>query len=196
MPYTSQHKAEMRARIIESARLLFNRGGFSSVSIDHVMEGAGLTRGGFYNHFKDKSELYAEAVASSLNRWRNRAGISAESSGPEVVLAMIEGYLSSEHLYEIDLQCPMAALPSDVARSTPEAREAYQMLLENMISDFEGGLDQEAENNHEISLVLTALCVGGMILARTVNDSALSNDIRESVRKYTVSLAQQQIANG
>ena len=32
------------------------------MSIDAVMDHAGLTRGGFYRHFRDKSQLYAEAV--------------------------------------------------------------------------------------------------------------------------------------
>jgi hypothetical protein len=53
-------------KILESARRLFNNKGFSEVSIDEVMENAGLTRGGFYRHFRDKDELYAEAVRRFL----------------------------------------------------------------------------------------------------------------------------------
>ena len=66
MPYTQEHKSRTRARIVESARLLFNRHGFSGVSIDDIMAEAGLTRGGFYNHFSAKDELYAEVVAGVL----------------------------------------------------------------------------------------------------------------------------------
>ncbi|HSS86456.1 MAG TPA: helix-turn-helix domain-containing protein, partial [Reyranella sp.] len=50
----------------ESARRLFNSKGFAEVSIDEIMENAGLTHGGFYRDFKDKGELYAEAVRRSL----------------------------------------------------------------------------------------------------------------------------------
>src|SRR5262245_51445512 len=64
MPYTVEHKARTRARIVESARVLFNRKGFDQVSIDDIMNHAGLTRGGFYNHFPSKQGLYAEAVRS------------------------------------------------------------------------------------------------------------------------------------
>ncbi len=52
MPYSSEHKQKTRAKIVESARILFNRHGFQDVTIDMVMENAGLTRGGYYNHFK------------------------------------------------------------------------------------------------------------------------------------------------
>jgi AcrR family transcriptional regulator len=51
MPHPPEQKAETRARILQGARRLFNRRGFSEVSIEEVMSAAGLTRGGFYNHF-------------------------------------------------------------------------------------------------------------------------------------------------
>ena len=62
MPYSAEHKLQTRQRILESARRLFNSKGFAQVSIGEIMENAGLTHGGFYRHFKDKDELYAEAV--------------------------------------------------------------------------------------------------------------------------------------
>ena len=49
MPYPQDHRQEIRERILASARRLFNRKGLSEVSIDEVMAGAGLTRGGFYS---------------------------------------------------------------------------------------------------------------------------------------------------
>ena len=47
MPYTKEHRAQVRDRIVESARRLFNRSGFEAVSIASIMEEAGLTHGGF-----------------------------------------------------------------------------------------------------------------------------------------------------
>lgn len=69
MPYSPAHKARTRERIVESARHLFNRCGFAGVSIDEIMAEAGLTRGGFYNHFGAKEELYAEVVNEEAKRW-------------------------------------------------------------------------------------------------------------------------------
>ena len=53
MPYSKQHTERTRAKIIEAARTLFNVHGFHGVTIEMVMGKAGLTRGGFYNHFKN-----------------------------------------------------------------------------------------------------------------------------------------------
>ena len=44
------------------ARKLFAAQGFAATSIDAVMQESGLTRGGFYAHFKSKGELYREVM--------------------------------------------------------------------------------------------------------------------------------------
>ena len=62
MPYTTAHKMRTRERILDSARRLFTRAGYENVTIDDVMAHAGLTRGGFYNHFSHKADLFAAAV--------------------------------------------------------------------------------------------------------------------------------------
>ncbi len=190
MPYSAEHKAEVRTRIVEQARILFNRKGFSGVSIDQIMAEAGLTRGGFYNHFRNKDELYAEAVTSFLagrgKTWRDDAGIDPENGGPETVRAMIDSYLSPEHLSDIDGQCPMIALPSDVARATAEARGAYQTLLRAMAWLFEHNLPQDDQEKRQTALALSALCVGGMVLSRTIDDASLADEVRKAAHDYAI----------
>lgn len=203
MPYSATHKQQVRSRIVESARVLFNRHGFEGVTIDSVMEFAGLTRGGFYNHFKSKDKLYSEAVSSFLMgqgaKWRDEAGIDPSAPDPETARKMIRSYLSEDHLNTLDNQCPMIALPSDVARAKPKVQEAYQQLLEAMVSLFEQSLGQQGQNKQQKNtqkkntqkknkearlkaLSLSALCVGGMILARTLPDSALAKEIQAAAR--------------
>lgn len=45
MPYPKDHKAKTRERILEAARVLFNRHGYDRVTIDQIMAAANLTRG-------------------------------------------------------------------------------------------------------------------------------------------------------
>ncbi len=198
MPYSAKHKTDVRRRIVEQARILFNRDGFAAVSIDQLMAGVGLTRGGFYNHFSNKEELYAEAVASFLNgrgkAWREEAGVDVENGGPETVRAMIDSYLSPEHLKDVDGQCPLIALPSDVARGAPEVRAAYGSLLQAMSWLFENNLpknhlpENSPEKRREKALALSALCVGGMVLSRTLDDAVLADEIREAARNSALNL--------
>src|SRR2546426_8272882 len=62
MPYPSGHRPAVKKAIIDSARKLFNRHGFESVSIQQIMAGAGLTHRGFFSYFDSKSDLYARVL--------------------------------------------------------------------------------------------------------------------------------------
>jgi AcrR family transcriptional regulator len=182
MPYSKEHTRKTRASIIESARILFNVHGFQSVTIDMVMKRAGLTRGGFYTHFKNKEELFAAAISSFLMgrgaQWRDEAGIDVTQMRAETAEQMISSYLSDAHLGDVEDQCPMIALPSDVARSGDEVKGAYQELLTAMVWLFESSLEAKGQPDRSKALSLAATCVGGMILARTLPDSALAEEVR------------------
>ena len=67
MSYPAEHRRLTKQKIVRSARRLFNRRGFDTVSIDDVMADSGLTRGSFYSYFESKGDLYAEAVTQILN---------------------------------------------------------------------------------------------------------------------------------
>lgn len=188
MPYSAEHKQRTRARIVECARVLFNRKGFTEVSIDEIMASAELTRGGFYNHFRTKEELFVEAVVSyqhfnPADRWPE-LDFDPGRHGAAFARQLVDAYLSREHLDDIEGHCPMIALPSDVARAGPGVKRAYGGLLERMAGVFAQSADTSAgaaaARRH--GLALAALCVGGMVLARTVEDDAFREEIRAATR--------------
>jgi AcrR family transcriptional regulator len=182
MPYSKEHTRKSKAKIVEAARILFNIHGFEKVTIDMVMAKAGMTRGGFYKHFKSKEVLYGVAVESFLMGrgavWRDEAGIDPSNLSPEMAQHMLDSYLSEKHLGDIESQCPMIALPSDIARGTPDVQKAYQDLLTSMVWLFETSLPDEAEGKRQRALAMAALCVGGMVLARSIPDGALAREVR------------------
>lgn len=195
MPYSAEHMQKTRRKIVETARILFNRHGFNGVSIDMIMNEAGLTRGGFYNHFKNKQELFSEAVMSFLMgrgaEWREDAGIDVKNLQPEMAQHMINAYLSLEHLGDLDGQCPMIALPSDIARGGIEAQKSFQILLEAMVSLFEANMTRENEANRQWAQAISALCVGGMVLARALPDSDLARNVRTAASESAKFLLKQ-----
>ena len=194
MPYTAEHKDTTRVRIIDSARKLFNRRGFSDVSIDEIMAGAGLTRGGFYNHFGTKDEVYAEAITRILacNPVRDEDGgmMDLADSPKDLTQHIIRSYLSRRHLDDVDSHCPLIALPSDVSRSGPKVKEAYQKVLESMIHIFESGLEQSSIDRRRRAMSISALCIGAMALARAINDEELSEEIRQAALASAFELGQ------
>ena len=69
----------------------------------------------------------------------------------------------------------MAALGPEVARSTPELKEAFEQGLEDILSA-RGGDRSKA-------IFQTAAEMGAIILARAVQDPRLSDEILRSVRQ-------------
>lgn len=197
MPYSPEHAAETRRRILDSARRLFNRHGFSEVSIDDIMAGAGLTRGGFYHHFKTKDELYAEAITHARRcdaSQRMDGTILDPCAAPEALMRqLVSAYLSRGHLDSTDHQCPLVALSSDVARSSMVVRGAYQDVLLAMTGLFQRAMPDDDDGRRR-ALSLAALCVGGMTLARSVADPSLADEIRAAVLASALSSRGQPIA--
>lgn len=190
MPYTHEHKQRTRAHIVECARELFNQRGFVDVSIDEIMTRAGLTRGGFYNHFSSKEELFTEAIRSYLTfnpveRWPD-IDFDPSCCGKEHARQMINTYLSRTHLDDLEGHCPMIALPSDVSRASKRVKDAYRELLEHMATLFSNSVS--VPDKRERGLALAALCVGGMVLARSFDDDHLRNAVREAARRTALEL--------
>ncbi|MGN6234875.1 TetR/AcrR family transcriptional regulator [Dyella sp.] len=191
MPYSPEHAVRTRGRIVESARRLFNRHGFEQVTIDQIMAAAGLTRGAFYHHFQSKNELYAAAVASFItcNPFAVQTAEAAEQLRDPRRLArmLVELYLSDEVLENIDLHCPLYALPADVARAGLEPQEAYTDLIRGMGHIYRSAL-KGARDASRRAETMVALCVGGMVLARTTNDPGLRKSLRASARHQALAL--------
>lgn len=191
MPYSPEHKARTRERIVESARRLFNHFGFEQVTLDQIMSGAGLTRGAFYNHFDSKDELYAAAVASfvTCNPFAVKTADAANAiKDPRRMARMlVDLYLSDEALDNIDMHCPLYALPSDVARAGLEPQQAYTDLIRGMSHIYRSALKgvRDAERRAQ---AMVSLCVGGMVLARTTNDPGLRRSLRRSARSQALAL--------
>jgi AcrR family transcriptional regulator len=183
MPYPAGHHEDVKKRIVQSARRLFNRNGFAGVSVDQIMAGAGLTRGGFYSYFGSKSELYVEVLGCFFTdpEWKNcwegvEVDLASKNAGPQVVGA----YLSRQHFEDVENSCPMVALPGDVTRSSDEARIAFEAVFKGMVSVLERGMEGTVGDLRATAQSIAALCVGGMVVARAMEDRALADELRMS----------------
>ena len=191
MAYPAGHRDSVKRKIVESARRLFNRHGFEGVSVDEIMAGAGLTRGGFYSYFESKSELYAEVLGCFFTdpEWRNcwegiEVDLASSEAGPQVVRA----YLSRQHFEDVENSCPMVALPSDVARSGSEARQAFETVFAAMVSLLERSLQGDKNARRARAQAISALCIGGMVVARAFDDLAHADALRESCLRVAMEL--------
>lgn len=179
MPYTPEHRARTKQTIVEAAREQFNLKGFDGVSIDQIMQASGLSRGGFYHHFKNKEDLFAAAVESySTSLTETLSNEDSALQGHDLIDAFLRGYLDETQLVPDGTNCPMIALPSDVARSGPVVKRSYQQVLEAMLAFFQEntGRANTAEDRTK-ALALCSITVGGMVLARSIDDDNLKQEL-------------------
>jgi AcrR family transcriptional regulator len=181
MPYPAGHREQTRERIIESARKLFNQRGFESVSVNQIMAEAGLTRGGFYSYFASKSDLYVEALGCFFTdpNWKNGwEGVEIDPSAADLGAQIVQAYLSQQHLENVENSCPLAALPGDVARSGAPVKRAFEKVFEAMVDLLERSMRSQKNNDgdggRQTAQAIAALCVGGMVVARSMEDRALA----------------------
>jgi TetR/AcrR family transcriptional repressor of nem operon len=145
------------------------------------MAGAGLTHGGFYSYFKSKSDLYAEVLGCFFTdpEWKSCwEGVHVDLSSTDVGPQVVRAYLSRQHFEDVENSCPMVALPTDVARSGVSAKRAFETMFRAMVSVLERSLVQNGRRRRAIAQSIAALSIGGMVVARTMVDRALADELR------------------
>jgi AcrR family transcriptional regulator len=191
MPYSPERKCETRRKILESGRRLFNKKGFSEVSIDEVMKNAGLTHGGFYRHFRDKTDLYVEVIRWFLcpeapKSWQRKSRDPAAEHKPRGQ-RVVDAYFSRDHFNDREGCCPLITQIADVARGSDEMKGAYREVLEKLVDIFQSDLADPEK--HQRALAMVALCVGGMIVARCVDDPVLADNLRRAAHEQALQTA-------
>nr|QIZ02326.1 TetR family transcriptional regulator [Streptomyces sp. S1D4-11] len=190
MGVTKQKAAENREAIVAAADSLFRERGVDAVGLNELMGAAGLTRGGFYNHFTSKDALVATVLAKAM---ANGVGsldhsiTAAQTRGSDPLTDRIDWYLSPEHRADIEHGCPNASFAGDARRLDPTARAFYAEGLAATIDRLTqiahasppGEGDQRAR-----AIALFSEMVGAVLLSRAVADAdpALADEILESAR--------------
>jgi TetR/AcrR family transcriptional regulator, transcriptional repressor for nem operon len=191
MPYPVGHRAKVKSRIVDSARRLFNRRGFDNVSLAEIMSGAGLTHGGFYSYFGSKSDLYAEVLGCFFTDpdWKNCwEGVEIDMASADAAPQIVRAYLSRQHFENVENSCPMAALPSYVARSGRKTKRAFETVFKAMVSLLERGMLNGGRERRGTAEAIAALCVGGMVVARAMDDRQMADRLREDCMRVALEL--------
>jgi TetR/AcrR family transcriptional regulator, transcriptional repressor for nem operon len=168
-------KAASHERIVRNAAARIRRNGIDGLSIGELMAGSGLTHGGFYRHFGSRDELIVEAVRRALAEGSARTAAVASSGDAEALGTIIDAYLSRLHRDKPETGCAVAALPADVARGDARGRAAYGDQVVAYL-DLLSSLLSEGDDRGTAFLILAAL-VGGVSMARAVDDPELSDAI-------------------
>lgn len=181
-------KVATHERILTEASRLLRERGLTGTGVDKVMRAAGLTVGGFYAHFDSKEAMVSEAMGRLLATTRALlfAGLDGES-GPAWLRSVLRRYLSRTHRDAVGQGCGFPSVVSEVSRAGPSVRRSFEAGLLPLVDEFARKLPEgPGLTPEERALATFALCVGGLCLARAVDDPNLSERILRACRRLAV----------
>jgi AcrR family transcriptional regulator len=129
---------ETRNKIYNAAKNLFKKYGFENVSVDSIVEAAGVAKGSFYVHFDTKDSMVAEFISDYVNKidadYKSYIdSFDARTSASDILLCLIEkitdiliheiGYAQIRTLYKIQI-----TKTADIDAVLSYNREIYKLF--------------------------------------------------------------------
>lgn len=84
----------LKERIVQEALRQFSVKGFVATSTTDIIRGVGASKGGLYNHFRTKEELFLEVLSHARKIWRekNLHGIDTVERPLNKIIHLLENY--------------------------------------------------------------------------------------------------------
>src|SRR5215213_1197269 len=99
----SAAKEASHERIVSVAARAIRRSGYGGTGVADIMKEAGLTHGAFYAHFPSREAMLAEAASRACAESAAAvSGVVASAPAEQALQSMLRGYLSREHLEQIE----------------------------------------------------------------------------------------------
>ena len=188
MRYSVEHKAQNHENILAVAARSFREHGSDSSGIGTVMKKVGLTKGGFYRHFKSKDDLFVEAVARAFEEMgRGMAEVVKSAPEGQALRAMIEFYLSSRHANALGSGCVLSALAPELARKPVVVRRRIERSMEayrGRLLPFIPGQTRE-EKLAKLRLLFSSMA-GVLMMARVTSDPQTREQMLAQARNFFI----------
>lgn len=136
----------LKETIIHESMKLFSLNGFLSTSIQDILSSANTSKGGFYNHFSSKEDLFFQVLDEGRKIWRekNLCGIDEIEDPVGKIILLLENYknrylLDAENfpggcifiMFAVELGDSRPHLSREVQKGFTGLRAMLKRLLDN-----------------------------------------------------------------
>ena len=168
--------SDLKKKIIQESLRLFSLKGFLSTSMNHILEAANTSKGGVYNHFKSKEDLFFAVLSEARMFWRekNLAGLDEIEKPVEKIKKLLQNY---KDLYIKDTEnlpggCVFVTLSVELDDQRPHlARELNEgfVRLKAMINRLldqgkKSGEIRDEVNTKDVTEMIFAGMIGASVL--------------------------------
>lgn len=147
-----------------------------STSTTDIIEAAGTSKGGFYNHFKTKEQLFHEILSTARKIWRERNlhGLDAELRPLEKIRVILENYrdryLSDSENFPggcifVNLAVELSDQTPELAGEVTEGFERLGNMIKRLLDEEKksGGIDKSV-NTTDVSNMIFSGLLGACVL--------------------------------
>jgi len=198
MPYSAEHKAKSKDRILSAAMELFSRFGFEKVSISQIMKLARMTHGAFYNHFESKEALYRAAFLEPLKGSRAARLVKGPLSLKHLT-ALVTHYCNLSELARKGRPGHEMILFNEIGNENPEVKALFETSYGNLKRMLEVRIialsrlnklpfEPDREAISEKARAILASLVGAVAIARSLSDEAERHRILQSAQKQILTM--------
>jgi hypothetical protein len=82
----------------------------------------------------------------------------------------------------------MVALPSDVSRAAASAKRAFETIFQAMVSVLQRSSKENGRSHRSRAQAVAALCVGGMVVARAMDNREVADELRDACMTVALEL--------
>lgn len=185
--YKQGQKQQTREKIIKAAGRCFKKDGYSGIGVDGLAKEAGVTSGALYGHFGSKKSAFEAAIVSGLNEVRSAIG-NLQNQYPETWWAeFAKIYMHQKRTCDLTESCALQSLTPEVGRSDEAVRNVFETELLKIIELANNNVASAADQNaQEKTWANLAMLIGGVTLARAVNNPALANEIAGAIQNAII----------
>jgi TetR/AcrR family transcriptional repressor of nem operon len=151
----------LKDRIIHESLRQFSTKGYMSTSINDILASVGTSKGGLYNHFKSKEDLFFAALSEARKIWRQRnlAGLDQVTRPLDKIKKILENY--RDH-YLADSEnlpggCVFVALAVELNDQQPHLAKKVNEGFKRFKGMIKRLLDQEQAAGHLKNGIDTAM---------------------------------------
>ncbi len=184
MGHSQADKAASRERILGLASAQIRKEGLESLSVGRLMGQAGLTHGGFYGHFRSRSDLLAKSLARALGDGAGAARVAGQGRAPSFA-GFVRSYLSRAHRDAPQTGCAIAALAGEAGRADPDLPALMERALEDMIA---GVARQLGADDDREAIAAVAAMIGALTLSRAITDPKRADAVLRAVREHVTAM--------
>lgn len=187
MRRSKAEKAVTHSKILKVAARRLRERGLQGVGVADLMKEAGTSAGGFYKHFNSRDDLVVEALAECFK------DLDVLERKSEDTSAFMSEFISEKHRDKPSTGCAITAFAGEIGRASPGVRTIYTQRVKHTLGYFSDHLTAgDIKSRRDRAILLLSAGIGGVSLARAVNDRALSKEIIATLRHELIAFAEEK----